>query len=85
MARFNTNSYWARTKRLMFGVLALWFLIGFVLPMFSATLNDTTFLGFPLGYFIVAKGAIILLTILTFWFAQRQDALDHNFGVSEDT
>ncbi len=85
MASVGKDDYWSRTMRLMGIVLAIWFFAAFFIHFFAANLNETTFLGFPLGYFIAAKGSIIGFTVLVFWYCQRQDNIDRAFGVSEDS
>jgi putative solute:sodium symporter small subunit len=85
LASLGKDSYWSRTTGLMGIVLAIWFVIGIFIHFFAADLNATTFLGFPLGYFIAAKGSVIGFAVLIFWYCQRQDNIDRAFGVSEDS
>ncbi len=66
-------------------VLAVWFFAGIFIHFFAADLNETSFLGFPLGYFFAANGSIVVFASLVFWYCQRQDNIDRAFGVSEDS
>ena len=63
--------------------LAIWLIFGYVVFMFGYSLNDSTFLGYPLAYYMCAQGSIIAFVILIFWFANRQEKIDDEFGFSE--
>ena len=77
-------AYWSRTSRLMWTMLALWFLAGFVIHAFAPSLNSIRFLGFPLGFYMAAQGSLIIFVVSLFWFARAQNRIDEEFGVSED-
>ena len=79
------HNYWSQTRQLMWIVLALWIAGGILIHFFAVPLNQTIFLGFPLGYFLAAKGTLVFFAMLVFWFCQRQDNIDRAFGVSEDS
>ena len=85
MASLGKDNYWLRTTGLMGIVLAFWFFAGIFIHFFVADLNETTFLGFPLGYFLAAHGSAVAFAVLVFWYCQRQDNIDRAFGVSEDS
>jgi putative solute:sodium symporter small subunit len=76
--------YWAKTKSLMWLVLGIWFLASFVIHFFVSALNEVTFIGFPLGYYMAAQGSLVIFVVLIFWFAHRQNRIDEEFGVAED-
>lgn len=78
------DAWWAKTKRLMIVSLAIWAVFSIVMSFFASGLNDTVFLGFPLGYFMGAQGSLIVFVVLVFWFSGRQNSVDHEFGVAED-
>ena len=77
-------AHWAKTKTLMWIVLVIWFLASFVIHAFVSQLNEVTFIGFPLGYYMAAQGSLIIFVVLIFWFAHRQNQIDEEFGVAED-
>lgn len=76
--------HWARTRSLMFVTLAIWFIFSFVVHFFAPDLNDITFIGFPLGFYMAAQGSLIVFVILIFWFAAKQNRIDEECGVAED-
>ncbi len=63
--------------------LALWFLFRYVIFMFGSSLNEGSFLGYPLAYYMCTQGSIIAFVVLIFWFANRQEKIDEEFGFQE--
>ena len=63
--------------------LAIWFLFGYVIFMFGSSLNEGSFLGYPLAYYMCAQGSIIAFIVLIFWFANKQEKIDEEFGFQE--
>ena len=63
--------------------LAIWFVFSFVIFMFGESLNNGSFLGYPLAYYMSAQGSIIIFVVLIFWFANRQEKIDEEFGFAE--
>jgi putative solute:sodium symporter small subunit len=64
--------------------LAVWFVFRFGINFFVDQLNEITFLGFPLGFYMAAQGSLIVFVVLIFWFAHRQNEIDEEYGVAED-
>ena len=79
----NKEKHWEKTRGLMLITLAIWLIFGYVVFMFGYSLNDSTFLGYPLAYYMCAQGSIIAFVILIFWFANRQEKIDAEFGFTE--
>jgi len=79
----NKEKHWDKTKSLMIITLAIWFVFGYVIFMFGSSLNEGSFLGYPLAYYMCAQGSIIAFVILIFWFANRQEKIDEEFGFQE--
>ena len=76
--------HWRRTRKLMWITLAIWFVFSFVVHWFADALNGTSFLGFPLGFYMAAQGSLVVFVVLIFWFARAQDKIDRECGVAED-
>ncbi len=75
--------YWSGNLRLIGMLLSLWFLVTFVAGFFARELNQYTFLGVPLGFYIGAQGALIVYLFIVWFYARRMDRLDHAHGVAE--
>jgi putative solute:sodium symporter small subunit len=78
------EEYWHKTRNLMLLCLAVWFVFRFGINFFVDQLNEITFLGFPLGFYMAAQGSLIVFVVLIFWFAHRQNEIDEEYGVAED-
>ena len=63
--------------------LAIWFVFSIVIFMFGESLNNGSFLGYPLAYYMCAQGSIVVFVVLIFWFANRQEKIDEEFGFAE--
>ena len=78
------EAYWSKTSRLMWIIMGLWVFFSFLIPAFAIQLNNITFLGFPLGFYMAAQGSLISYVVLCFWNANAQNKIDEEFGVHED-
>lgn len=78
------RAYWSKTSGLMWLMLAIWALASFAVHAFAPMLNRYVIFGFPLGFYMAAQGSLIIFVVMLFWFARRQNAIDAEFGVSED-
>lgn len=78
------RAYWAKTSRMMWIFMALWFFFGFVIHFFAPSLNQIRVLGFPLGFYLGAQGSLIVFVLICFWNAWAQDKIDDEFGVSDE-
>ena len=78
------RAHWAKTKRLTFIVLAIWFIFSFAVHWAADSLNAVLFLGFPLGYYMAAQGSLVVFVVLIFWLAKQQEKIDEDFGVAEE-
>ncbi len=84
LSREKMDNYWRKTSRLMWTILALWFIASFVVHFFAVPLNGIKILGFPLGFYFAAQGSLIAFVVLCFWNAYAQNKIDEEFGVAED-
>jgi len=79
----NKERHWEKTKGLMMLTLGIWFIFSIVIFMFGESLNNGSFLGYPLAYYMCAQGSIVIFVVLIFWFANRQEKIDEEFGFAE--
>ena len=80
----NEEKHWSKTRSLMMMTLGIWFVLSFVIHFFVNGLNAISIAGFPLGYYMASQGALILFVVLIFWFANKQEAIDDEFGYGEE-
>lgn len=75
--------YWHYTLALTATVLTIWFVVIFLSAYFATSLNQFVFLGFPLGFYIFAQGAMIIFLVLIGAYVMIMNRLDRKFGVAE--
>jgi len=76
--------YWRRTLVLTLVSLVIWFVITYVVAFFAVPLNNISFFGFPLAFYIGAQGSILVYLGIIFYYARYMNRLDREFGVSEE-
>ena len=54
------RAYWRANLILTASLLAVWFIVPFASGYYAAELNRLSFLGFPLGFYVFAQGAILV-------------------------
>lgn len=80
----NREMHWHRTRNLMITHLIIWFVFSYVVHLFGSPLNNISFLGWPLGYYMAAQGSLIVFVVQLFLFVKQQDKIDREFGMAED-
>ena len=76
--------HWEKTKGLLIVTLVLWAIFSMGIFLFGAEMNTVTGpFGYPLTYWFTCQGSLGLFVILIFWFANRQEKIDEEFGFSE--
>ena len=78
------KEYWRRTLRITAILMAIWFLVTYVVIWFAVPLNQFTFLGFPFAFYMGAQGSLIVYVVLIVFYAWYMNRMDREFGVSEE-
>lgn len=78
------EAHWHKTRNLMIIHLVIWFTFSFIVHWFAPQLNELTFIGFPVGFYMAAQGSLAIFVIQLFVFAKQQDNIDREFGVAEE-
>jgi putative solute:sodium symporter small subunit len=76
------RDYWRRNLKLTASLLAVWFVVTFVVSYFARDLADVTVLGFPLGFYMGAQGAPVIYLLIIWWYARYMNNLDREYGVA---
>lgn len=76
--------HWRKTRRLTFVLIVFWIVITFGLTWFARTINEVVILGFPLGFYMAAQGALVLYLLIIWWYNRKMKKLDAEFGVEND-
>ena len=76
------QEYWSKNLRITGLLLALWFLVTFVLLYFSRDLTFS-FFGWPFSFWVAGQGALIVYCLIIWYYARYMNNLDKEYGVSE--
>ena len=78
------RTYWRRNLWLTLALLSAWFFVTFASGFFADELNAITFLGFPLGFYILAQGSLIAYLVIIGIYVLVMNRLDRKYGVDEE-
>ena len=79
------QSYWRTNIVIVCILLSLWFVVGYVLPIFLVeALNEVHIGGFKLGFWIAQQGSIVAFILLVLAYCLLMNRLDKKHGVNED-
>jgi putative solute:sodium symporter small subunit len=76
--------HWRETRRLTFVLIFFWLFVTFGLTWFARTINEVVILGFPLGFYMAAQGALVIYLMIIWWYNRQMKKLDAKFGVEDD-
>jgi putative solute:sodium symporter small subunit len=78
------REYWRKNLRITTILMVIWFIVTYVVAYFAPQFNKITFLGFPVGFYMAAQGALIVYVIEIFYYAHYMNKLDKQYGVAEE-
>ena len=77
--------YWQENIRLVLILLAIWFLVSFVMAiLFVDILDNIRFFGFKLGFWMAQQGSIYCFVVIIFIYVYKMNKIDHKYQMSED-
>jgi putative solute:sodium symporter small subunit len=77
------QEYWHKNLTVTAILLAIWFVVTFVVGWFAREINQITFLGFPLAFYMGAQGALIIYVVIIWYYARYMNKLDIEYDVHE--
>jgi putative solute:sodium symporter small subunit len=77
------HEYWRKNLVITAVLLAIWFVATFVEAWYARELNQVSFLGFPLGFYMSAQGSLIIYVVIIWVYAKYMQNLDKEYGVDE--
>lgn len=78
------EAYWKENQKLTAITLTIWFIVSFGAAMIVNILNNISFLGFPLGYYMGAQGSLVVFVLLIANYARKMNQIDKKYGVEEE-
>ena len=77
------KEYWQRNLRMTAILLAIWFMVTFVVSFYARELSGVTILGFPLGFYMGAQGSLVIYVLIIWYYARYMNTLDQEYDVHE--
>lgn len=77
------REYWRKNLRLTSVLLAIWFVVTFVMAFFARELATINFFGWPFSFYMAAQGSLIVYVVIIWYYAKAMRKLDEEYGVAE--
>jgi putative solute:sodium symporter small subunit len=79
----NHRAYWSKNLRITSVLLAIWFVVTFVVAYFARELSFA-FGGWPFSFWVAAQGALIVYMLIIWYYARTMNRLDQEHNVAEE-
>lgn len=77
------HEYWRKNLRVTAILMAIWFVVTYVVGFYARELGQITFIGFPVGFYMGAQGSLIIYVVMIFYYAWYMNKLDKEYDVAE--
>ena len=77
------HEYWRKTLNITGILLAIWFVVTFVVAYFARDLQFN-FFGWPFSFWVAAQGALVVYVLIIGFYAWYMNRLDQEHGVAEE-
>ena len=76
------KQYWQKNLRMTAFLLAIWFVVTFVVGNAARDLNFN-FFGWPFSFWVGAQGALVIYVLIIAYYAHYMNNLDKEYGCAE--
>ena len=76
------EEYWRKNLVITAILLAIWFVVTFVVGWFARELNAIEIIG-PLGFYMGAQGSLIIYVLIIWYYGNYMNKMDVEYGVHE--
>lgn len=78
------QTYWRYNVTLTTTLLIIWFVVTYLISgLWAGSLNQFSFLGFPLGYYMAAQGSLAIFVVEIAVYAYLMNKQDEKYGILE--
>ena len=77
------QEYWRKNLRITAILMAIWFVVTFVVSYFARELSFS-FFGWPFSFWMGAQGALVVYVLIIFYYQVYMSRLDREYGVDEE-
>lgn len=74
--------YWQKNLNITAVLMAVWFVVTFVVSYFARDLNFI-FFGWPFSFWMASQGSLIIYVVIIWFYARYMNQLDQEHGVAE--
>jgi putative solute:sodium symporter small subunit len=79
------EEYWRYNVRLTTILLVIWFVVTYIISgLMAGWLNQFTFIGFPMGYYMAAQGSLVIFVAEISAYAYLMNKKDAEYGIREE-
>jgi putative solute:sodium symporter small subunit len=75
--------YWKKNLVVTTWLIVIWFVITYVIGYYAIQLNDITFFGWPIPFYMGAQGSLAIYVAIIGYYAWYMNKLDKEYGVQE--
>ena len=79
----NHQHYWQKNLRVTAILMAIWFVVTFVVGYFARDLNFN-FFGWPFSFWVASQGALVVYVLIIWFYASYMNKLDQEHNVAEE-
>lgn len=76
------KQYWSKNLRMTSFLLAIWFVVTFVVGFYARDLSFN-FFGWPFSFWIGAQGSLVIYVAIIAYYAHYMNKLDEEYGCAE--
>jgi putative solute:sodium symporter small subunit len=76
------KQYWKKNLRMTIFLLAIWFVVTYVVGYEARELNFN-FFGWPFSFWVGAQGALVVYVLIIAYYAHYMNNLDKEYGCAE--
>ena len=76
------KQYWQKNLRMTTFLLAIWFVVTYVVGYEARELNFN-FFGWPFSFWVGAQGALVVYVLIIAYYAHYMNNLDKEYGCAE--
>ena len=77
------RQYWRKNLQITAVLMALWFVVTFVVSFFARDLSFN-FFGWPFSFWMAAQGSLVVYVCIIWFYARTMNRLDQEHGVAEE-
>ena len=76
------QEYWSKNLKITGVLLAIWFVVTFVMVYFARELSFN-FFGWPFSFWMGAQGSLVVYVAIIWYYQHYMNKLDNEYGVQE--